>query len=50
MDYFTKPWGEEACKRFFVNRSLASEGASSFSAFLDICRSVFKSKILKVKS
>lgn len=50
LDYFTKPWGEEACNRFFENRSLAGEGASSFSAFLDICRSVFNSKILKRKS
>jgi SAM-dependent methyltransferase len=46
-DFFTKPWDEEACNRFFQKRTLGKEGLSSFSAFLDICRSVFKSKVLK---
>jgi SAM-dependent methyltransferase len=46
-DFFTKPWGEDACNRFLVKRSLGGEGISSFGAFMDICRSVFKSKVLK---
>lgn len=46
-DFFTKPWDEEACNRFLVKRTLGAEGISSFSAFIDICRSVFKSKVLK---
>lgn len=46
-DYFTKPWDEEACRRFLPQKSLSSEGASSFSAFFDICKSVFNSKVLK---
>ncbi len=47
MDFFTKPWSEEACNKFFNRRPLAQEGWSSFSAFIDICRSVFRSKVLK---
>lgn len=46
-DFFTKPWGEEACNRFLVKRSLGREGMSSFSAFINICRSVVKSKVFK---
>lgn len=46
-DFFTKPWDEEACNRFLLKRTLGGEGISSFNAFIDICRSVFKSKILK---
>lgn len=46
-DFFTKPWGEEACNKFLVKRSLGKEGLSSFSAFIDICRSVVRSKVFK---
>lgn len=46
-DFFTKPWDEAACNRFLTKKSLGKEGLSSFSAFLDICKSVFRSKILK---
>jgi SAM-dependent methyltransferase len=46
-DFFTKPWDEEACTRFLSKRSLGKEGISSFTAFMDICRSVFRSKVLK---
>lgn len=49
-DFFTKPWNEEACNKFLVKRSLGKEGISSLSAFIDICRSVFKSKVLKKNS
>lgn len=49
-DFFTKPWSEEACNRFLVKRSLGKEGASSLSAFIDICKSVFRSKVLKRSS
>jgi SAM-dependent methyltransferase len=50
MDFFTKPWNEETCNRFLSNKSISKEGISSFSAFIDICRSVFRSKVLKVRS
>lgn len=46
-DFFTKPWGEDACKKFLSQKSLVKEGVSSLSAFASICKSVFKSKILK---
>jgi SAM-dependent methyltransferase len=45
-DFFTKPWSEEVCNKFLAKRTLTKEGASSFHAFLGICKSVFRSKIL----
>lgn len=46
-DFFTKPWDAEACNKFLQKRTLGKEGLSSLSAFAGICRSVFRSKVLK---
>lgn len=45
--FFTDPWGEEACNKFFAQRTMAQEAASTFSALVEICKTVFNSKVLK---
>jgi SAM-dependent methyltransferase len=46
-DYFTKPWDETICEKILKKKSLNDEVASSISAFWDICKGVFNSKVLK---
>ena len=46
-DYFTKAWDDAICEKLLKNKSMSQELSSSMGAFLDICKSVFKSKVLK---
>lgn len=46
-DFFTKPWEKEICDKLMIKRSLDKEARSTFIAFLDVCKSVFKSHVLK---
>lgn len=46
-DFFTKPWDENTCQQLIKSKTLPRELASSAHAFLDICKNVFNSKILK---
>jgi SAM-dependent methyltransferase len=46
-DFFTKPWDDSTCQQFLKNRSMSKEFTSSFNAFIDICKNVFNSKVLK---
>jgi SAM-dependent methyltransferase len=45
--FFTEPWEEEACNKFLVNRTMGKEAATTFGAFIEICKTVFSSKVLK---
>lgn len=47
LNLFTKPWEKETCERVMANPSIGKDAQLSFLAFADICKSVFKSKILK---
>lgn len=47
LDYFTQPWDEKFCENLLIQRSLGQEAKATFQSFIDICRSVFKSKIIK---
>ena len=46
-DFFTQPWDENTCQKLLKNKSLSKEFLSSFNAFMDICKSVFNSKVIK---
>lgn len=48
--YFTEKWKEEWGDEFFPQRSMAAEFGAAASAFWDIIKSVFKSKVLKKNS
>jgi len=47
MKYFNGPWQPSWGNEFFPPRSLGQEFKAAFLAFMDICRSVFLSKVLK---
>lgn len=47
-DYFTKPWDEKICNKLLKFKSINKEFFSSLNAFLAVCRSVFKSKVLRI--
>jgi SAM-dependent methyltransferase len=47
MDFFTQPWDESTCQKLLKNKSLSKEFLSSFYAFMDVCKNVFNSKVLK---
>jgi SAM-dependent methyltransferase len=46
-DLFTKPWDENICQQLLKNKSLTGEFISSMNAFMDICKKVFNSRVLK---
>jgi len=46
-DFFVKPWDENTCQQLLKTRNISSEFMSTFSAFLDISKNVFNSKILR---
>ncbi len=46
-EFFTRPWDEKFYSKVFESRSLPKEAAVTFSAMFEICKSVFKSKVLK---
>lgn len=47
--FFTEPWDESVCTALYGKRTLAKEARASFVAYLDVLRSVFKSKVLASK-
>ncbi|MFI5138239.1 MAG: class I SAM-dependent methyltransferase [Sphingobacteriales bacterium] len=47
MNYFTKPWDESVCDKFFHRQSYGQEVLSTLRAMFDILRYVTKSKVLK---
>ncbi|HAL83345.1 MAG TPA: SAM-dependent methyltransferase [Mucilaginibacter sp.] len=47
MNYFTKPWDESVCDKFFHRQSYGQEVLSTLYAMFDIMRFVTKSKVLK---
>ncbi len=47
LDFFTKPWEKSVCDRMIVQHTLPRETLNAFLAFAGICKSVFKSKVLK---
>jgi hypothetical protein len=46
-DYFTKPWDDIICNKLLRYKSMNAEFFSSFNAFLDVCKNVFRNKIMK---
>jgi ubiquinone/menaquinone biosynthesis C-methylase UbiE len=46
-DFFTQPWDENTCQKLLKNKSLSKEFLSSFNAFMDICKNVFNSRVIK---
>lgn len=46
-EFFTLPWNEAICNKLLPVKSIKEEARDSFSAFLDVLKSVFKSKVLK---
>lgn len=46
-DFFTSPWDELKCQHLLKTKTLTKEFKSSAGAFLDICKNVFNSKVLK---
>lgn len=46
-DFFTKPWDEGICKQLLEHKSLSKEFMSSLYAFVEICKNVFGSKVVK---
>jgi len=46
-DFFIKPWDDSVCQKLLKKKSLSTEFTSAISAFLDICKSVVSSKVLK---
>jgi hypothetical protein len=49
LQFFNKEWKEEYAEAFFPPKSLWQEFRDTSSAFWDISRSVFKSKVMKKK-
>lgn len=49
LKYFKQPWGKDHYDKIMPKRSLSQELISSTKATFDIFRSVFKSKVLKIK-
>lgn len=47
LDFFTKPWEKDICRKIMVQNSLRAEARNAFLAFADICQAAFKSKIIK---
>jgi hypothetical protein len=47
LNFFTRTWEEDFCKHIFRQRSLSNEARITWEAFMNICRSVFKSKLIK---
>lgn len=47
-NFFYQTWEEDFCKQIFPQRRLSGEARITWNAFLDICRSVFKSKVLNL--
>ncbi|HBF19123.1 MAG TPA: SAM-dependent methyltransferase [Cryomorphaceae bacterium] len=47
LDYFRKPWTLDMISEVMPQRSLQKEANMAFNAFLDITRSIWKSKVLK---
>lgn len=47
LDFFIKPWEKNICDKMIIQHSLRKEALNAFLAFADICKSVFKSKVLK---
>jgi SAM-dependent methyltransferase len=47
FDFFTKPWDEKVCNKLLRYKSSNEEFFSSFSAFMEVCKNVFRNKILK---
>ena len=46
-DFFIKPWDDNTCQQLLKNKTLSKELMSSFHAFVDICKNVFNSRVLK---
>jgi hypothetical protein len=49
LQYFTSQWKEGWGPAFFPEKSMAREFRDAAAAFVDISRSVFRSKVLKKK-
>ena len=49
LQYFTSQWKESWGPAFFPEKSMGQEFKDSMAAFMDITRSVFRSKVLKKK-
>jgi len=47
FDYFTKPWDEMICNKLLRHKSINEEFFSSLNAFMDVCKNVVRSKVLK---
>jgi len=47
FDFFTKPWDEGMCNKLLGRKSINEEFFSSLNAFMEVCKNVLRSKILK---